>query len=112
MPSAKMVPALLLLLAAGPVLAQTAVPPVQAPPEIDRSRPGGDPAEPAPGRQGGGPTGDDIVDERRGVARGVVRPPAGIDPGIQGTVPDPTPNTTPVIPPPGTPGGNRNVTPR
>jgi hypothetical protein len=108
----KMVPALLLMLATGPVLAQTTVPPVRTPPEIDRSRPGGDPADRGPDRPGGGPTGNDIIDERRGVARGVVRPPAGIDPGIQGTVPDPTPNTTPVIPPPGTPGGERNVIPR
>jgi hypothetical protein len=86
----------------------------RAPPEIDRSRPGGDPAAPRPDRSGGGPTGDDIVrdNEGGGIARGVIEPPMTVDPGIHTTVPDPTPRTTPVIPPPGTPGGDRTVIPR
>lgn len=110
--------ALALALAAGPAWAQSGASPApealrRAPPEIDRSRPGGDPAAP-PDRSGGGPTGNDIVgdNEGGGTARGVIPPPMGVDPGIQGTVPDPTPRTTPVIPPPGTPGGDRSVIPR
>src|SRR5918998_6281788 len=69
--------------------------------------------EPAPRPpRGGGPTGDDVVPEGSGVARGVVRPPSGVDPGIHAPVPDPAPNTTPAIPPPGTPGGDPRVQPR
>jgi hypothetical protein len=86
-----------------------------APPEIDRSRPGGDPAAPLGERSGGGPTGDDILgdDEGGGPGRSVIRPPMSVDPGIrQGSVPDPTPGTTPVIPPPGMPGGDPTVVPR
>jgi hypothetical protein len=104
---------------AGPAAAQSGATPApdalrRAPPEIDQSRPGGDPAAPRPDRSGGGPTGNDIIgdNEGGGTARGVIRPPMGVDPGIQGTVPDPTPRTTPVIPPPGTPGGDRTVIPR
>ncbi|MGG5886105.1 hypothetical protein ACLF3G_03125 [Falsiroseomonas sp. HC035] len=115
MPNAKMVPALLMAsaLAAGPVLAQTAVP---ADPR-DRTTPQAErpgPEQRRPDRSGGGPTGNDIVGEREGggVPRGVVRPPMDIDPGIQGSVPVPAPNTTPVIPPPGTPGGEPGVVPR
>jgi hypothetical protein len=110
---ARLAPAFLLL-AGAPALAQIAAPSREAPPEIDRSRPGGDPADRTPDRSGGGPTGNDIIGEREGggVARGVVRPPMGIDPGIQGTVPEPTPNTTPVIPPPGASGGDRTIQPR
>jgi hypothetical protein len=107
------------LAAVGPVAAQTVASPApealrNAPPEIDRSRPGGDPASPPRDRSGGGPTGDDIVEDRQGggAAGGVIRPPMGVDAGIQDYVPDPTPRTTPVIPPPGTPGGNPRIDPR
>ena len=103
---------------AAPGLAQSGATPApeelrRAPPELDESRPGGDPASP-PDRSGGGPTGDDIQQDREGGGspRGVIRPPRGVDPEIQGTVPDPSPNTTPVIPPPGTPGGNPRIIPR
>ena len=100
------------LAACGGAAAQTAVSPApdalrQAPPEVDRSRPGD--------RGGVGPTGSDIVRGPTGdggVPRGVVRLPAGVDPGIRTTVPDPTPNTTPVVPPPGAPGGDPMVRPR
>ncbi|MGK7870180.1 hypothetical protein [Falsiroseomonas sp. E2-1-a20] len=112
-----MIPALLMVsaLAAGPALAQTAVPADprgQAAPEAERPRPEDD--QRRPDRSGGGPTGNDIVGEREGggVPRGVVRPPMGIDPGIQGSVPVPAPNTTPVIPPPGTPGRAPGLVPR
>jgi hypothetical protein len=98
--------ALAFCVAPHPAMAQPA-PPRDAPAEVER--PG-----PAPERRGGGPTGDDIIEdnEERGIARGVIRPPLGVDPGIQGRVPEPMPNTTPVIPPPGTPGGNPLVIPR
>jgi hypothetical protein len=84
-----------------------------APPEDGQSRPGEDSAAPSGDRSGSGPTGNDIVEDRQGgVARGVIRPPMGVDPGIQGKVPNPTPNTTPMIPPPGTPGGDPSIIPR
>jgi hypothetical protein len=88
--------------------------PRTAPPEVDRSRPDGDPTAPSRDRSGSGPTGNDIVEDRQGdgVARGVIRPPMSLDPGIQGKVPNPTPRTTPVIPPPGTPGGDPSIIPR
>jgi hypothetical protein len=42
---------------------------------------------------------------------GVIRPPAGVDPQIQ--VPPPEPGARmPVIPPPGTPGGDRRIEPK
>jgi hypothetical protein len=66
---------------------------------------------PRPPRSGG-PTGNDVVQQGSGVARGVVHPPSGVDPGVHAPAPDPTPNTTPVIPPPGTPGGDPRVQPR
>jgi hypothetical protein len=104
---------------AGPAVAQSGATPApdalrRAPPEIDQSRPGGDPAAPRPDRSGGGPTGNDIVDDSQGggIGRSVIRPPMSVDPGIQRSVPDPTPGTTPVIPPPGTPGGDSTVVPR
>ncbi len=104
---------------AGPAMAQSSATPApeelrRAPPEIDQSRPGGDPAAPRPDRSGGGPTGNDIVDDSQGggIGRGVIRPPMSVDPGIQGAVPNPTPGTTPVIPPPGTSGGDTTVIPR
>ncbi len=80
-----------------------------APPEVDRTRPGGDPADPRNQRSGGGPTGNDIMSDSEGggIARGVIPPPMGTDPGIQGQVPEPRPNTTPVIPPPVPPGTAR-----
>jgi hypothetical protein len=118
--AARCVTVLLLALAAtGPAAAQGSATPApaplrEAPPEIDRSRPGGDPAEQPRDRSGGGPTGDDIQgdNEGGGIARGVVPPPAGVDPGIQGSVPNPTPGTTPIIPPPGAPGSDSNLEPR
>lgn len=41
---------------------------------------------------------------------GVIRPPSGIDPGIAQR--PPAEGTTPVIPPPGTPGGEKDIKPK
>jgi hypothetical protein len=104
---------------AAPALAQSGASPApeelrRAPPEVDRSRPGGDPADRPRDRSGGGPTGNDILDDNEGggPGRSVIRPPMSVDPDIHTTVPDPTPRTTPVIPPPGTPGGDPTINPR
>ena len=105
--------------AAGPVMAQSGTSPApdalrSAPPEMDRSRPGGDPAAPPGDRSGGGPTDNDTVEGRQdgSTGRGVIRPPMSVDPGIRGSVPDPAPPTTPVNPPPGMPGGDSRIDPR
>jgi hypothetical protein len=45
-------------------------------------------------------------------SQGVIRPPGGVDPGMQVPPPDPGSQRTPVIPPPGTPGGDRTVEPK
>lgn len=66
-----------------------------------------------PPQRGSGPTGNDTVESPvpPRPQGGVLRPPGNVDPGIQ--VPTPRPGaTTPVIPPPGAPGGDRNVQPR
>jgi hypothetical protein len=59
----------------------------------------------------GTPPGTTLSD-RLSESNGVLRPPAGIDPQIQTPAPEPNPQTTPVIPPPGTPGGDRSVEPK
>jgi hypothetical protein len=107
--------ALVLAAAAATSATAQAPDPRVTPPEVDRSRPGGDPADTARQGSGGGPTGNDITEDNQGggAPRGVIHPPMAVDPGIQGSnVPDPTPNTTPVIRPPGSPGGDPTVQPR
>lgn len=44
--------------------------------------------------------------------KGVIRPPAAVDPGMTKGTPNPQAFPTPIIPPPGTPGGNRRVEPK
>jgi hypothetical protein len=44
--------------------------------------------------------------------KGMVTPPANVDPGMTVRPPQNGSNTTPVIPPPGSPGGNRSVVPK
>lgn len=104
-------------LPAGLAAAQSPTSPVpdeirRAPPEIDLTRPGGDPAAPQPDRTGAGPTGNDIAGEGGGgmVRRGA-EPGTTINPVMPGTLPDPTPDA-PESPPAGTPGGGRSVIPR
>ena len=45
-------------------------------------------------------------------SQGVIRPPGGVDPGMQVPPPDPGSQRTPVIPPPGSPGGDRTIEPK
>lgn len=70
--------------------------------------------QPSPPPQGGGPTGNDIIEGPvvPRIPRGVIQPPMQVDPGIQAPVPEPRPGTMPVIPPPNSPGGDPRVIPR
>jgi hypothetical protein len=82
--------ALLLVLVAGPALAQTApqtLVPAPAPPTKRPDTPGG------------------------AASQGVIRPPARVDPGIR-RKPPAVQGVMPVIPPPGSPGGNPHVKPK
>jgi hypothetical protein len=53
----------------------------------------------------------DNLSDRLDRTDGVIRPPGGVDPQMQVPPPDQG-SRTPVIPPPGTPGGDRNVEPK
>lgn len=53
----------------------------------------------------GEPLGDKLAK-----TNGVLCPPSGVDPGMH--APTPEGGTTPVIPPPGSPGGDRSVQPK
>ena len=52
------------------------------------------------------------LSEKLDRSNGVVTPPANIDPKIEKPAPDPHPNSTRVIPPPGAPGGRRDIQPK
>jgi len=53
----------------------------------------------------------DSLSDRLDRSDGVIRPPAGVDPQMQVPPPDQG-SRTPVIPPPGTPGGDRSIEPK
>jgi hypothetical protein len=102
-------------LAAGigfPAIAQTPIPPQQAPnmPSPQNTIPEKiAPQEPtSTGSTGSGGTLSDKLER----TDGVIRPPSGIDPEITTRAPDPNPGTTRVIPPPGSPGGDPTVVPK
>ena len=57
----------------------------------------------------GGPAQPDLSD-RLADSKGVICPPAGVDPDMH--VPPPQGGAMKVIPPPGTPGGDRGVEPK
>jgi hypothetical protein len=57
----------------------------------------------------GGPSPPDLSD-RLADSKGVICPPAGVDPDMH--VPPPQGGTMQVVPPPGSPGGNRGVEPK
>jgi hypothetical protein len=55
--------------------------------------------------------GRESLSDRLDRTDGVIRPPSGVDPQMQ--VPPPEQRSrTPVIPPPGTPGGDRTIEPK
>jgi hypothetical protein len=72
----------------------------QPPPEQIAPRDG------APGTAGRGNL-NDRLSQRQGTLQ-----PRAVDPGIHAPLPPNSQDTMPVIPPPGTPGGNRNVVPK
>jgi hypothetical protein len=97
------------------VLAQTpqVLPPAQdkqAPPEQPR---GPVPQAPAPNDKGpNDKAGSDSLSGQLSRSGGVIRPPAEIDKPMEAPTPDPGARSMPVIPPPGAPGGNRDVKPK
>jgi hypothetical protein len=58
---------------------------------------------------GSGQTNPNLSDQLSS-SKGVICPPSGVDPEMR--VPPPADGRTPVIPPPGTPGGRPDVTPK
>ena len=63
------------------------------------------------GPSSSGSTGRGDLSNRLSRQQGTIAPP-NIDPGMQVTPPRDGSATTPVIPPPGSPGGNRSVIPK
>jgi hypothetical protein len=77
-------------------------PPSASQPPPEKIDPGGMPS----GSQSG-----QTLSDRLATQQGTLQPPK-VDPGIQAPLPSRSQDTMPVIPPPGTPGGNRNVVPK
>jgi hypothetical protein len=69
------------------------------------------PEQIAPGGGAQGTAGTRNLSERLSRQEGTLQPPT-VDPGIHAPLPPNSQGTMPVIPPPGTPGGNRNVVPK
>ena len=93
--------------AQNPQPAQPHEPPSVAPPNSPQPPPERvAPRDSAPGTVGRGNFSD-----RLSQRQGTLQPPA-VDPGIHAPLPPNSQDTMPVIPPPGTPGGNRNVVPK
>ena len=55
---------------------------------------------------------DSSLSDRLEKSDGVVKPPANTDRGIVKPAPDSGTTNTPIIPPPGSPGGRQDVTPK
>ena len=85
------------------VKSQVPSPPTRAPLETPECQRG---ASPAPGETTGSPPLSDQLSQ----SNGIICPPAGVDPGI--AAPPVGGGRTPVIPPPGTPGGDRSLVPK
>lgn len=69
------------------------------------------PRQTVPQAEPGGGSGSEPLGDRLDRSNGVIRPPTGVDPGL--TEPPPASGSrTPVIPPPGTPGGTRELNPK
>jgi hypothetical protein len=59
------------------------------------------------------PSTGETLSERLDRSGGVIKPPAGVDPGMHVAPKDPNAGSNmPVIPPPGSPGGDRSVQPK
>ena len=59
------------------------------------------------------PSTGETLSERLHRSDGVIKPPSGIDPGMQVAPKDPNAGSNmPVIPPPGSPGGDRSIQPK
>jgi hypothetical protein len=80
----------------------TVAPPSAAQPPPEQIAPGGG----MPGTPGTG-----NLSQRLSRQEGTLQPPT-VDPGIRAPLPPNSGGTMPVIPPPGTPGGNRTVVPK
>lgn len=52
------------------------------------------------------------LSDRLDKSDGVIKPQEDIDPKIAKPAPEPHPNSTPVIPPPGSPGGRKDIEPK
>ena len=83
----------------------------QTPPPVTPRGPTTTPPEQIAPRAGNS-TGGGSMSDRLSRSQGTVQPPS-VDPGINKSPPAPgAAGTMPVIPPPGTPGGNRAVVPK
>ncbi len=65
----------------------------------------------APDMGSTGSTGE-TLSEKLQRTEGVIKPPTNATPDMTVPAPVPNPGTTPVIPPPGSPGGNRQIEPK
>lgn len=95
-----------MILAAGPALAQNPQSASPANPTV----PIAPPNAPTPPPEKIAPP-DANMSNRLSQQKGTITPP-NVDPGMTVTPPRNGAGTTPVIPPPGSPGGNRSVVPK
>jgi hypothetical protein len=109
--------ALAVIACLGLPLAGFAQNPQPAPPQETHPRvappnaPSPPPEQIAPGGTPTGKPGDDTLSDKLSRQKGTLTPPA-VDPGIRAPLPSHSQGTMPVIPPPGTPGGDPQVTPK
>jgi len=85
-------------------VAETLQPPTEAPASRHKV-----PEAAEPGASG---SSTELLGDRLGRSRGVLRPPGGIDPGLTQPPPPTGPRSTPVIPPPGTRGDESEIKPK
>ena len=98
-------------LAAGAQNPQTAPPGVQPAPVAPPNAPSPPPEKLAPGALDS-QTDNQTLSDRLSQQHGTLHPPTSVDPGIAVTPPAHTQGSMPVIPPPGSPGGDRSVVPK
>lgn len=99
---------LLVLMAVSAGHAQAVAPPILQNPDVDASRPdAGKPPSPSL------PSTGENLSRKLEASGGVIKPPDDVDPGIKAPPKDPGAGSNmPVIPPPGSPGGDRRVQPK